>query len=372
MRNSTFIFGILCLLVALGWWQAPALDTVPWLQEKWQRNTIQDWLIAGSIFIVVAFGLLLLNAWLKKLFTNVPPNAKAWRQDFADVIGRTNSLFLLILALRVGSEFVRLSNKTDAMLSQILIIAFFLQVAFWLNELVANLAVAYARARADQSGTIANALTLIRVFSRMAVWVLTILLILDNLGFNVTALIAGLGIGGVAIALAAQNVLADLFASLSIVLDKPFVVGDFVQVQDKSGTVEIIGIKTTRIRSLTGEQIIMGNGDLLKNRIHNYQRLTERRVAINLLLAHDNNPEKLALLPSMVEKIIADEQKQRTLLRFDRIHLADITINGFQYELIYWIDSNDFRLHVDVRQNILLHLAQDMAKAGLSFARAPS
>ena len=161
---------------------------------------------------------------------------------------------------------------------------------------------------------------MIGFFSKVAVWSVAMLLILQNLGVDVTALVAGLGIGGAAIALASQNILGDLFASLSIVLDKPFVLGDFIVVDQYMGTVEHIGLKTTRVRSLSGEQLIFSNGDLLKSRISNFKRMTERRVVFSLGVAYETPPEKLAAVAAMLREIVQAQKR----VRFDRAPLQSV------------------------------------------------
>ena len=197
-----------------------------------------------------------------------------------------------------------LPATVDRAITSALVIALFLQGALWAGHIVVGWIAWYAASKAEQNKAIANALGLIQLFARVVVWSIAFLLILNNLGFDVTALVAGLGIGGIAIALAAQNILGDLFASLAIVLDQPFVVGDSVVLGDKSGTVERIGIKTTRIRSLSGEELIVSNADLLASRIHNYKRMAERRVAFTIGVTYQTPADKVEKLPGMLRAIV--------------------------------------------------------------------
>src|ERR687892_520628 len=226
--------------------------------------------------LAIAVGVYLVLAFAKRLLLRRVERSDAqvgWLNGLRQALVRTSSLFPLVIAL-------------------------FLQGALWASHVVVGWIAWYAASRADQNRAIANALGLIQLFARVVVWSIALLLILNNLGFDVTALVAGLGIGGIAIALAAQNILGDLFASLAIVLDQPFVVGDFVVLGDQSGTVERIGIKTTRIRSLYGEELV----------------------------------------------------------RFDRAHFARYGDFALIYEVVYWVLSADFNVSMDIQQRINLTL----------------
>jgi small-conductance mechanosensitive channel len=200
--------------------------------------------------------------------------------------------------------------------------------------------------------------------ARLAVWSLVLLLALDNLGFNITALLAGMGIGGIAVALAAQNILGDLFASLSIVLDKPFVVGDFIVVGEQLGTVEYIGLKTTRIRSLGGEQIVFSNTDLLGSRIRNYKRMQERRVVFGFGVVYQTPHEKLQTIPGMVREIIGKLDRAR----FDRAHFKEYGDSSLNFEVVYYVLSADYNVYMDIQQAINLELFRRFQEDGIDFA----
>ena len=165
---------------------------------------------------------------------------------------------------------------------------------------------------------------------RIVLWSVVLLMILDNLGVNITALVASLGIGGIAVALAVQNILGDIFASLSIALDRPFAIGDFIVVGDVLGTVEYIGLKTTRIRSLSGEQIVFSNADLLKSRIRNYKRMTERRVVFGFGVVYQTPHDKLERIPAMVREVIEAQPKTR----FDRAHFKEYGDSALAFEAV--------------------------------------
>lgn len=195
-------------------------------------------------------------------------------------------------------------------------------------------------------------------------WSVIVLLTLDNLGFDVTALVAGLGIGGVAVALAVQKILGDLFASLSIVLDKPFVIGDFIIVGEHLGTVEHIGLKTTRIRSLSGEQLIFSNSDLLGSRIRNFKRMYERRVVFTIGVVYQTPLEKLALIPSIIREIIESQKP----VRFDRSHFKEYGAFSLNFETVYWVQNPDFNTYMDIHQAINLEIYRRFTREGIEFA----
>jgi small-conductance mechanosensitive channel len=198
----------------------------------------------------------------------------------------------------------------------------------------------------------------------LIVWILAVLMLLTNLGIKVGPLIAGLGIGGVAIALAVQNVLGDLFASLSIALDKPFRVGDFLAIGDDRGTVEQIGIKSTRLRSVTGEQIVMSNGDVLKSRLRNYGLMPERRAELQLRIAYETPREKVAELPRIIEAAIRAEKK----VRFERAHFARYGDYAFIFEAVYYVQDSELQAFMDAQQSINLRLLDEFSRRGVTLA----
>jgi small-conductance mechanosensitive channel len=199
---------------------------------------------------------------------------------------------------------------------------------------------------------------------KAALWTIVGLLLLENIGVEVTALITGLGIGGVAVALAAQNILGDLFASLSIAVDKPFVLGDFIIVGAEMGTVEKIGMKTTRVRSLSGEEISFPNSDLLQSRIRNTTRQFERRVIFNVVVNFTTPTEKLAPLSTELAEIVRRQER----VRFDRAHFCAISDSGFQFEIVYFVASPDYNLYMNIQQAINVDLVRYLRREEIAFA----
>ena len=199
---------------------------------------------------------------------------------------------------------------------------------------------------------------------RGVLWLLGLIFILDNLGINVTSMVAGLGIGGIAVALAAQAVLGDLFSALAIHLDEPFVVGDFITVDDFKGTVERIGIKTTHLRSLSGELLVMGNSKLTSSPIRNYKKMHERRVALKFGLLYSTPEAALAEMPGAVRALVEKDKS----LRFDRAHFSGLGESSLDFEVVYYILDADYNKHMDSQQRLLLELVADVRKRGLAFA----
>jgi len=196
------------------------------------------------------------------------------------------------------------------------------------------------------------------------IWAVGLLFLFDNLGYNVTTIIAGLGIGGIAIALAAQNILGDLFNYFVIFFDRPFEVGDFITVDDKKGTVEHIGIKTTRLLSVNGEQLAFSNSDLTKSRIHNFKRMNRRRVVFFLAIVYNTKPEVLARIPAVVEQIIKAQQQ----VTFDRAHFASFGAYSLNFEVVYFIESSEYLDYMNVQQDINLKIFKTFAAEGIEFA----
>jgi small-conductance mechanosensitive channel len=209
-----------------------------------------------------------------------------------------------------------------------------------------------------------GSISIIGVIINAVIWALVTLLTLDNLGIDITALVAGLGIGGIAVALAVQNIFGDLFASLSITLDQPFVVGDFLIVGEILGTVESIGIKSTRLRSLDGEQIVMPNSDLLSSRVRNYGRMLERRVAFATTVTYETPIDLLERIPRLIREIVEGQADTR----FDRSHFKAHGAASLDFETVYYVRSPDYNRYMDIQQAINLRLHREFAELAIEFA----
>jgi small-conductance mechanosensitive channel len=277
----------------------------------------------------------------------------------------TSALFLFAVALAAARKALfDLPQDVKEAVALVAKLAFYLQAARWGWGAVAFWLARTTRRRAESDQASLATLNLLGVAARVAIAALVVLAALDAFGVNITALVTGLGIAGVAVALAVQNVLGDLLASLSIALDKPFVVGDSIAFDQFNGTVEYIGLKTTRLRSLTGEQIVVANAELLKARIRNYTRQTERRVQFTLAFPLDTPPAALAGVPALVREVVQAQPE----VRFDRSHLSAITDQAVAVETVYMVTSADYALHMDVQQRVYLALLERLAAAGVPLA----
>lgn len=246
------------------------------------------------------------------------------------LVSRTSRLILLVVALYLAEKILKLPVNVDRVLDVIIIVGAWVQVGIWATTAVRFL----IERRSAVDGSLAKTSVAIVMFgAQLLLWAVFVLLALDNLGVNITALVAGLGVGGVAVALAVQTLLGDLFASLSIAFDKPFQIGDQLRVDDYEGTVEHIGLKSTRLRSVTGEQIILSNADVLKSRVRNLGRMAERRLMFRLPVSYDTAPEKLDEVPRLVEKVISGVEGTR----YVQCVLVTLGTYALEFETIYFI-----------------------------------
>jgi len=277
---------------------------------------------------------------------------------------RTTLAFMVIVAAFVGLTLYGVAGRPAAILRTVTTIAFFWQAGLW----VSTAAVAWLdhrrKATLEDDKAVAGSIGIIRFVARVLIWAMVLLLTLENLGVDITALVAGLGIGGIAVALAVQNVLGDLLASISIALDRPFVLGDFVIMDDYMGSVEYIGIKSTRLRSLTGEQIVLSNADLLSSRLRNYGRMQERRVVFTLGVTYETPRELLKQIPPLLRRIIEAQDGAR----FDRAHFAKYGDFSLDFEAVYHVLSADYNHYMDVQQAINFHIHEEFEALGVQFA----
>jgi small-conductance mechanosensitive channel len=271
-------------------------------------------------------------------------------------------LFLLLVAVFAGSLSLDLEPDVRSILLSTVMIATLIQVGVWVSRGLQIWLEHYRETEEDGANrTTMNALSFV---GRLILWVVVFLLVIDNLGVDVTALVAGMGIGGIAVALAVQNILGDLFASLSIVLDKPFVNGDFIVVGDMAGSVEHVGIKTTRIRSISGEQLVFSNSDLLQSRVRNFGRMEQRRVVFSLGVTYQTPADKLERIPSLIRSAIETQEG----VRFDRSHFASYGDSALSFETVYYVGSSDYTQHMDILQAVNLRIYRAFEQEGIEFA----
>ncbi|MDH3514238.1 MAG: mechanosensitive ion channel family protein [Gammaproteobacteria bacterium] len=335
------------------------------LEQVYYGNTVEDWVVATTVTLVLALVLYVAKRIILRRITALSRKTENRLDDYVvDILGHTRFLFLFIIALYFGMQYLELSPKPTRYLNHLAIIALLVQVALWGNRAIAVWIKDYLKRTKDTDAASATTTSVLGFIARVVLWSVLLLMILGNLGFDITALVASLGIGGIAVALALQNILGDIFASLSIALDKPFVIGDFIIVEEVMGTVEYVGLKTTRLRSLGGEQIIFSNNDLLKSRIRNYKRMYERRVVFGFGVIYQTTLEQLRQIPPMVRKIIEGQERAR----FDRAHFKQYGDSSLDFEVVYYVLSPDYSVYMDIQQAINLALFEQFAKAGIDFA----
>ncbi len=338
------------------------------LDHVYFGNTLGDWLLAATAFLVCFFVLpsirLFVVARSRKL---VGREAPPWINLVLLLITRTRRLFLVVVAFYVAERFLALPQRVEDLSTALIVLTFWIQAALW-GIAAVEFALKQRQDRMIAAGELkqSGSMSVLLFVARVAIFALAVLLALDNLGVNITALVAGLGIGGIAIALAVQTVLGDLLASLSITLDKPFRVGDLLRIDDIEGVVEFIGVRSTRLRSVTGEQVIIANADLLKNRLRNLGRMPERRMLFQLGIAYETSPDKLATVSDIVMRAV--ESVQGT--RFEYCAMRGFGDSSLNFEVVYFVpDWDQARLRfikINDAVNRAIHAA--FAAEGIVFA----
>ena len=328
-------------------------------------NTLLAWLTSAALLVVVWAALMVVRSIVRRrLRKYAGADAATALQIARELANGTRGWLLLLVAVLAASRVLAPATPWIDDIPRVATVGLVLQLGLWgTAALTTFLALRRRRQLAEDPSAVA-AMDLVGFLARLVVWAAVLLVLLDNLGVNVTTLIAGLGVGGVAVALAAQNILGDLFSSLSIVLDKPFVVGDFIIVGDFLGSVENVGLKTTRLRSLSGEQVVFSNTDLLSSRIRNYGRMFERRVVSSLRVKFQTATAKLRQMPAVIREIVEAQDK----VRFDRSHFQAIGESAFLFEYVYYVLSPDYNHYMDVQQSINLALLERLAGDGVELA----
>ena len=333
------------------------------VQQLLFGNSLMDWLVAGMVAVAVWSVLWILRRFIVSRYDKYSggPHALLLRL-IAYLLGNTTKLFLFGVALYAGQANLALPNKLHRLIDGIVMLLLLLQIGLWLGRSLRFYLELKERERgADRM--FAGSLDIIKFIAHVLIWSVLILVALSNLGVNITALLAGLGVGGVAVALALQNILGDLFASLSIALDKPFTVNDRLVIDAYMGKVEHIGIKSTRLRSDSGEQIILSNADILKSRVRNFGRAPEQRVLTTLRLSYETPPDTLRSIPKLIEDIA----REQTNTRFERCHLLTLGDSALQFELAYFVQQPNVNSVADVQQAVNLRIIEEFRRLKVEF-----
>lgn len=334
-------------------------------EGEFYGNALIQWAAALVIALIAFIVLPILVALVRRRLDRLAELRLAhWLRGVAVVLQQTRVWFLFVLSLWIGSLVLALPDHARRLTESLTIVVLLLQAAVWGTHLIQFLLDRNLEERLAKNPDEATTMSALSFVGKLVLYSVVLLLILSNLGIDVTALVAGLGVGGIAVALAAQNILGDLFSSMSIVLDKPFVLGDFVIVGDLMGTVEKIGLKTTRIKSLSGEQLVFSNSDLLNSRIRNFKRMQERRIVFSIGVTYETPYETLQAIPEMIRETIEAQE----LARFDRAHFAKYGDFALIFEVVYYMKQPDFNLYMDTQQAINLDLFRRFAESGIEFA----
>lgn len=334
-----------------------------WLRFELGGNPLWRWLVA-VLGASAVFGIV----WVLKrvIIRRIVDWATRTRTDLDDVVvspaKATSWLLVGVLSAVAGAQVLALSDRPRHVLSIVTLIVVALQLGTWAQAVGRAAIEAWGR-RQQREGS-ATVVAGLRFAVRTAVWTLVLLVVLANLGVRIDALLAGLGVGGVAAALAVQNVLGDVFASLAVYFDRPFDLGDFVVVDDVSGTVEVIGVRSTQIRALSGEQIVFPNAKLAASVIRNYRRMTERRVVLSIGVTYGTPVAKLREAAKLVRAAIEAEEG----VRFERAHIKGFGAFSLDIEAIYHVLSREYGVFMDRQQEINLRIIESFERDGLDFA----
>jgi small-conductance mechanosensitive channel len=329
-------------------------------------NSSLEWLTAALVAALTVTLLLLLRAWAIRRLAPLAARTSTGLDDLIFQLAKaTRTLPAWIFAVHLGSLSLDLPPRLELLLKTATVLALLLQASAWAAVIVDF---SISRYRAKRLDTDAAAVTLIGALgfiAKLIAWAILVLLALDNLGVNVTALVAGLGVGGIAVALALQRVLGDVLAALSIVTDKPFVIGDNIQVGDLSGTVKNVGLRSTRLQSTNGEELIFANSDLLQSRIRNFKLMEERRNLLALGVSFATPIDRLEEIPGLIREAV---ERHGDRVRFDRAHLIRFGAYSFDFEAVYFVLTRDYIPYADIQQQVHLDLLRAFAERGIELA----
>ena len=335
-------------------------------------NEASAWVAGHSVNILLGFAagfaVALLLLGVRSLGCRLIERGKVelqWRIIFARVLARTRFFFIIMASARLVAEIASPPHAAMNVIHFLFVVAVAFQAAIWARELV----VGYVEHRVgpeSEHSTLGSAVGIIRLLVTIALFAIAIIVILDNLGVNVTGLVAGLGIGGIAIGLAAQGIFSDLFAALSIIFDKPFRKGDTISFGSPptTGIVEHIGLKSTRVRALNGEQVVMANTKLLEQQLQNWTLLQQRRALMQFGVVYQLSPDLLAQIPTELEAIV----EAQPLATFDRCHAFQFGASSIDFELVFHVDSTDMAEFMSVRQAVMLGMMRRFAELDVDFA----
>ncbi|RMD59242.1 mechanosensitive ion channel family protein [Candidatus Parcubacteria bacterium] len=340
-----------------------------WEQTFWQQNfignSVQEYFMAFLFFLAVAVGLKIFE---RIIVARIKSWAKMTKTQLDDLVVEGLEAihwpFYVLVAATVALNFIEVHNFVARLINYAVIIA----AAYYIikvSEKFIDYGVETVMRRKESEG--GGNYEIIRLFGsvvKIVVWVGGAVLVLANLGYNVTSLVAGLGIGGLAVALAVQNILSDIFSAFSIYFDKPFKVGDFIVLDKYMGTIKKIGIKSTRIQALQGEEVVISNQELTKAKIQNFGKMKKRRIVFTVGVTYETAIDKIEKIPAIIKEIITQEE----LAEFDRAHFKSFGDFSLNFEIVYYVKTGDYVAYMDTQQNINLEIMRRFAAEGIEFA----
>lgn len=338
------------------------------LERTFYHNTLQDYIIAIGIILL---GVLIVKVSRKIILSRLIRLSAKTENHFDDYITQSISRFgipaLYVLAVYFGINYLTLTEKVNNILQIAITVAITFFAIRFISSTIMSLLETYIRRKSDDDKGDERIKQLggIMLIINIVIWAMGLIFLFDNMGYDVTAVIAGLGVGGIAIALAAQNILGDLFNYFVIFFDRPFEIGDFIIVDDKLGTIENIGIKTTRVKSLSGEQLVFSNSDLTNSRIHNYKRMNTRRIVFGIGVTYETSFEKLKQIPGLLKSIV---EEQPEMAKFDRAHFKAYGDSSLDFEVVFIVQSSDFNVYMDVQEKINYRIFEEFEKMELVIA----
>lgn len=334
------------------------------LERTYFNNTVQDYVI---VFGAILLGMILIKVFKRTLLKKLKQWTEKTSTDIDDYIVDTIATFglpaLYATVIYVAVNYLDLSERAENIVTIAMTVVITYLIIRFVSSTILRLLRVYIR-RQENGEEKVKQIGGLMIIINVIIWLIGLLFFFDNMGYDVTAVVAGLGVGGIAIALAAQNILGDLFNYFVIFFDRPFEVGDFLIVDDKLGTVEYIGVKTTRVKSLSGEQLVFANSDLTNSRIHNYKRMERRRVVFKVGVVYQTPYSQLKQIPELLKSIILEQPD----VEFDRAHFQKYGDSSLDFEIVYYVLSSDYNKYMDTQQTINFRIFEEFEKMGVSIA----
>jgi len=337
---------------------------IPFFNKNFLNNSYLNYIISIGVFFLLITIIIIFDNFLLKRLRKLAKTTDTPIDDFIIQLIEKNIFPLFYFgAFYISTRNLNLSSMVTKGINSIGVVLLAIFAIKFISSALKYWLINYVFKDEKDSHKIATIRGLFPTFNGI-IWVVGVVFLLDNLGFNISAVVAGLGIGGIAIALAAQSVLGDLFSYFCMLFDHPFVVGDFIIIDDYMGTVEKIGIKTTRIRSLNGEQIIIPNTDLTGSRVRNYKRMSKRRVVFEIGVVYETSTKKLKDIPIMIKNIIEKIEN----IQLDRVHFKNYGNFSLNFEIVYYVLSSDYNVYMDIQQMINYAIFDEFTKKKIEFA----